>query len=167
VSFQTAEGGDRTFFRNGGRNIHKGVEGAIAWQLAPDALFQATASVGRYEFEEPGLSGNRLPGVPDKQLTASLVLSPGGFTGSLTAHRVGNYFVNDVNTAQANGYTLIDITLGYKGFDLPYATVRPFATVTNLGDQSYISAVTINANAGRYFDPGSGRTVQLGVNVLF
>jgi len=44
--------------------------------------------------------------------------------------------------------------------------VKPFAGVTNLFDWLYNSSVTVNAFGRRYFEPGAGRSIYLGIEAV-
>jgi iron complex outermembrane receptor protein len=41
----------------------------------------------------------------------------------------------------------------------------PFAGVTNVLDARYVTAVTVNANGARYFEPGARRALYVGADV--
>ena len=70
VAFQTEEGGERTFFRNGGKNIHSGIEAALVWDPVPYIRINASGSKGSFEFQEEDLKGNT-PETPDRRSTRS------------------------------------------------------------------------------------------------
>jgi iron complex outermembrane receptor protein len=167
TAFQTIEGGERTFFRNGGQDVHRGIEVAILWQPVPRAEIRSVVAVGRFEQDDSGAGGSRLPGVPEKQVGFSVAVFPGSFRATLDMRRVDSVFADDANTVRADGYALIDASLSYEREIAPGAALRPFVSVSNLSDRSYVASVTINSSSGRYFDPGSGRTLQLGVNLTF
>ncbi len=167
VAFQTEEGGERTFFRNGGKNIHVGVEAFFSWVPTADVKLSATLARGRFEFREKLLDGNRLPGVPETQLAFSAIVTPGNMLLQFNMIYVDSYFVDDANTAKTDTYSLTDVNLSHSGLSVASARIRPFVQVNNLFDERYVASVTINSSSRRYFDPGSGRTVQAGMNVLF
>ena len=167
VAFQTEEGGERTFFRNGGKNIHTGIEAAIVWDPLSYLRINASGSKGTFEFQEENLKGNRLPGVPELQFFLEAEFSPGDIRTRFSLLYTDSYFVNDVNTISTDAYSLVDINLTHSGIPLGTALVRPFFQISNLFDETYVSSVSINSSSGSYFDPGSGRSVQGGINVLF
>ncbi len=167
VAFQTEEGGERTFFRNGGENIHVGIEASFSWVPAPDVELGTALTRGRFEFREEPLDGNRLPGVPETQLTFSAVMTPGNMVLQFNMLFVDSYFVDDANTARTDAYSLADVNLSHSGISAGSAMIRPFVQVNNLFNEKYVTSVTINSRSRRYFDPGSGRTFQGGVNILF
>ncbi|GMQ82600.1 MAG: TonB-dependent receptor [Rhodothermia bacterium] len=167
VAFQTEEGGERTFFRNGGKNINSGIEAAVVWDPVPYFRINASGSKGTFEFQEEDLKGNRLPGVPEVQFFLEAEVSPGDIRARFSLLYTDSYFVNDANTISTDAYSLVDVNLSHIGIPLGSAIVRPFFQISNLFDKTYVSSVSINSSSGSYFDPGSGRSVQAGVNVLF
>ena len=167
VAFQTEEGGERTFFRNGGKNIHYGIEAAVIWNPVPSVRINASGSKGTFEFQEKDLEGNRLPGVPELQFAFEAEFSQGGLRTRVSLLYTDAYFVDDANTISTDAYSLVDLNLSHVGIPLGTALVRPFFQISNLLDETYVSSVTINSSSGSYFDPGSGRSFQGGLNVLF
>jgi iron complex outermembrane receptor protein len=167
TAFQTIQGGDRTFFRNGGRDVHRGVETALVWNPAPQAEIRSVISVGRFDLKDQGVDGNRLPGVPEKQVQFSAVATPGALRATFDVRRIDSVLADDANSVRAEGYTLVGCSLSYEYALSSLATLIPFIAVSNLTDRSYVASVTINSSSGRYFDPGSGRALQVGMNLSF
>jgi iron complex outermembrane recepter protein len=73
-------------------------------------------------------------------------------------------FVNDANSESAPGYAIFSFrfTAG-KTFGRPGAELT--AGIQNLFDRKYASSVSVNAAAGKYFEPGSGRSAYLGLTL--
>ncbi|QXD15890.1 TonB-dependent receptor [Rhodocaloribacter litoris] len=167
VPFQTAEGGDRTFFRNSGGLTHTGVEVALSWALHPSITLATTYTAGRFVFSEGEHDGNRLPGVPDHRLFAGLQTTHHGLWGRLTLEAVSAHYTDDANTTRNAGYTLLDVYAGHTGLDLGTARLEPFLKAGNVLDVQYSGSVSINAFGGRYFEPAPGRTLEAGLNLVF
>lgn len=68
-------------------------------------------------------------------------------------HRVGDFFVNDMNTANNRAYNLGQLLLGWevKGNRLEGSI---FLGINNLFDAPYSANTRINAALGRYYEPG-------------
>jgi iron complex outermembrane receptor protein len=47
------------------------------------------------------------------------------------------------------------------------AMVAPFVGIANVFDETYVASVVPNAFGGRYYEPGPGRTFQVGVGVTW
>jgi iron complex outermembrane receptor protein len=73
-------------------------------------------------------------------------------------------FVNDANSASAPGYAVFNarfnfaINAGRTGADLTVGA-------HNLLDRRYAASVSVNAAAGKYFEPGLERSIYLGVTL--
>ena len=77
----------------------------------------------------------------------------------------GAMAVDDANTVTAPGYELVDVRIGGVSFGLSGWSVEPYAGVDNLLDQAYVASVVPNAFGDRYFEPGPGRALYLGIEV--
>ena len=75
--------------------------------------------------------------------------------------------VDDENTAEADGYLLVDLRTGLEGFQLGSTRVTPWVAVQNLFDETYVSSVVVNAFGSRYYEPGPDRTFQIGLEAVF
>jgi iron complex outermembrane receptor protein len=73
--------------------------------------------------------------------------------------------VNDANSESSPGYALFNArivtsgTLGRSGAELTLGA-------QNLFNARYVSSVSVNAAAGKFYEPGSQRSVYLGVTLL-
>jgi iron complex outermembrane receptor protein len=82
---------------------------------------------------------------------------------ALEAQRVSKLPTDDANTSYADAYTLVHLR---TAFTLPGRLgVEPMLGVENLFDETYAANVVANASNGRFFEPGPGRTVYLGLRV--
>lgn len=154
--------GGRTYYRNAEDHLHLGLETTAAVRRAPftaDAAYTFT----RLRFETDDAAGRRLPGVPPHRLVGGLGIDVRGLRARLEAEHAAAYFADDANTATVDGYTVLDVDLGYTGLRRGRLGVAPFLRVSNVLDQRYTGAVTVNAFGARYFDPAAGRTLQIGV----
>ncbi|MEX2635125.1 MAG: TonB-dependent receptor [Balneolales bacterium] len=169
ISFRTEDGGDRDFYRNEGLTYNTGFESHISWQVS-----QIEAQTGytwsRFIFSQDNinneLDGNRLPGIPEHRLIASLQYTPSVFWMSIQGEKVGEYFANDQNTITNSGYFIFDLQLGHLNLALTTdLSIQPFLKINNVSDVRYNTSVSINAFGGRYFEPAPGRVFQAGFTI--
>lgn len=173
VSFRTEEGGDRDFYRNAGKTRHDGVEISARWHPAGWISLSGSYNWSHFTFRESVdteqvtfVSGNRLPGIPEHRLVTGLSLTPRDFRIDLTAEFLDSYYVDNANTEKNPGYEVVHAKLSHNG--LPLAenlSIQPFIKINNVTDVRYNSSVSINANAGRYYEPAPGRSVYAGFSL--
>ena len=163
ISFENELG--RDFFRNAGKNTHRGLEAAVQW--VPSSRWEAAvaATASRLVFQEAGLKGNLLPGVPERRLFARVQTRPQDFRIRVEAEVVSEYFTNDANTAVNDGYVVFDASLGHEGFTAGSVRIMPFVEVRNVLDAQYSGSVSINAFGGRYYEPAPGRAFLAGLQL--
>ena len=163
ISFENELG--RDFFRNAGKNTHRGLEAAVQW--VPSSRWEAAvaATSSRLVFQETGLKGNLLPGVPERRLFARVQTRPQDFRITVEAEVVSEYFTNDANTAVNDGYVVFDASLGHEGFTAGSVRIMPFVEVRNVLDAQYSGSVSINAFGGRYYEPAPGRAFLAGLQL--
>ncbi len=165
VPFQTEAGGDRTFYRNGGRNLHRGMEVSARSKPLPWLALMLTHTTGSFEFRDSDLSGNSLPGLPNNRTHIKGTAESNDLWLQLAFEHVSSFYADDANSAVNDAYAVFDITIGHKGLKVQTLTFSPFFSVQNLTDLTYSSSVVVNAFGSRYFEPAAGRTFQFGVNV--
>ena len=164
--FQTEEGGDRTFYRNLGKNEHQGLEVFLSATPLPWLNGQLTHTSNRFEYKEDELAGNRLPGIPDHRTQVLVRASvqrlwiQGGF------RHVSSYYVNDANTEKNDAYSVVDLNVGASGITVNDLEIHPFFKISNVLDEQYNNSVVVNAFGGRYYEPAPNRSFQLGLNIL-
>lgn len=166
ISFRNAD--DLTYWRNAGKSTRNGAEATVHARLhdllAGQLSYSRTNAVfDEYTVRGEDLSGNDVPGLAPQQLRASLRLGPSDWFVELGTEYRDEVPVNDKNDrAYADSYTLFDLRVGGSALPLGAVQLSPFAGIHNLSDETYVSAVTINAFGGRYYEPGPGRAFYLG-----
>lgn len=170
ISFQTAEGGTRDFYRNEGLTRNTGIETYLEWQPLPHFVARTSYTWSRFVFRQEetdaGLDGNRLPGIPEHRLASTIRYSPADFWAAVHMENTGEYFADDENTVVNEGYTVLDLQIGHQNIAVtPNLSVQPFVKVNNIMDVRYNASVSINAFGGRYFEPAPGRVFQAGFSV--
>jgi iron complex outermembrane recepter protein len=171
IRFQSADG--RDFFRNAGSARHRGLEAGAEIQLLPGlsglASYSYTDAVFReYVVQGQDFAGNRIPGIAPHRVTGRITYRPadGWFVG-LDGQRSSSMPVDDANTEDADSpaYTLVSLRGGLAPIRVGRGAVAPFIGVTNLLDEEYNTAVTVNAFGRRFYEPGPARALYLGVQL--
>ena len=160
---------DRTITRNLGQVDKYGVDGSIAWQPAEPFLIYVFGSllkseikddvqIGATSFAETG--GKREAGAPKHTFGARAQGALGPFEFGAQVKRTGSRFLNDINTVELPGYTVVDadVRLAFGYFDPSYDEAYLQLNVTNLLDEVYIgSAPTGLTTAGEFVNIGPPR----------
>jgi iron complex outermembrane recepter protein len=168
IPYDVPGGGGRRFYRNAGRTSRRGIELGSGVALGPVDLAGAY-TYANYRFVDftvgtAQYAGNHIPGIPGQVFQATGTLhAPFGalVTEASFANRM---FVDDPNSESAPGYALVNariVTHASAGFSGAELTLG----VQNLFDTKYVSSVSVNAAGGKFYEPGSQRSVYLGVSV--
>ena len=166
VSAGTTDG--RALFANAGRTQRRGLELSSEHELGAFSLIGAYTYL-RATYEGGTHAGQRMPGLPQQQVFGQLAWKPrwaatlgGVFT--LDVRHVGRVYVNDANTDAAGAHTLWG--LGAR-FEQPLGawTLREFIRVDNLSDRRHAGSVIVNDGNSRFFEPGAGRSLWVGVSL--
>ena len=171
VSFLNAD--ERTYYQNAGASSRDGVEATLYAQLHELVTGQfsysyTNAVFDQYTVEGEDFSGNDVPGLAPQQLRASLRAGQSAWFVEFGVEYRDEVPVNRSNDAPfADSYTLYDLRVGGTGIQLGSVQLSPFAGIQNLTDETYVSAVTINAfgfppGQERYYEPGPSRTFYVG-----
>lgn len=160
----------RTYYRNAGAAIRQGLEVSLQWFPVGGLALLATYSYSDFYFETYNtpagdFAGNRLPGLPRQHGQAELRWHhKSGLFAFGTARLTGDLFADDANTVQVDQYVWLKARAGWR-YGFGAITIEIFAGADNLGDVRYFNNVRPNAAAGRYFEPGAGRTWLCGVSL--
>ena len=169
--------GGRSSYRNVGRARREGVEVSATlpltgnWRLDLaytwlDATFRDSFPIctgsGCTDPSTLVAAGTRIPGTARQQADMQLGWERGPWHAALEAFAVGNVSVNDPGSESAPGYAVLNAEFAREW---KYATqsLRGFVRVDNLLDRTYVGSVIVNEGNGRYYEPGSGRGVLLGL----
>jgi iron complex outermembrane receptor protein len=172
VPFEAPGGGERRFFRNAGRTQRRGVEVAAGTAFGPLDI-GASYSFADYEFREytPNVGGvtvdysdNRIPGIPQHQLQSSATVRHRSVWATAEAIFTGSVTADDANTAAAPAYEVLHLRAGGDAV-LGRPWFAPVIGVHNVLDRRYVSALSINANFARYYEPAPGRTWFVGLTL--
>jgi iron complex outermembrane receptor protein len=172
--------GGRATFQNAGRTQRQGLELSGNWRHGPISLvsaltwmqaeyldaFQTCARAGCPNvFPRVTVpAGNRIPGLPMQQAFVQATWDT-GWAGSrvvFETRHVGRVMVNDQNSDSAVGHTLFNLGVHFKQ-DRGDWTLREFIRVDNLTDRRHVGSVIVNDGNSRFFEPGLGRKLLVGL----
>ena len=168
--FELPSSPTRVFFRNAGQSRRIGVEARLATPEWRGLRAEASYTYSNFEFEkyvvnDIDLKGNIFPGIPAHRWEGLIKYAhPLGFYGQVHAQHVGEFFVNDINTATNHAYSLGQLLLGWEA-KRNWVEGSVFFGINNLFDAQYNANTRINAAFGRYFEPGPPLNIFGGIRV--
>lgn len=171
VSFEVPDDPGRSFFRNAGKARNRGVElGARVTRLESGAVLRAAFTRIDARFRESGtdprgIAGNRIPGVAPTRLDLTAEMPVGGIRFGADFRHTGEVPVDDEGGPEAPSATTLDLR-ATASLDFGLGPVAPWFAVRNVTDESWVASVVPNAFGGRYFEPGPGRTFELGLRLV-
>ena len=162
----------RTYYRNAAESRHVGWELALDGRPLPGlttrvAYTRVDAEYVTFVSGGDDFSGNEVPGLAPTRIDGLVM-----YDASLGYVELRGLFqdempVDDAGTATSPSYVLFDVRVGSTSLSVGAATFAPFFGIANLFDERYNASVVPNAFGGRYYEPGPGRTVQMGVGVTW
>jgi len=165
VPFQVEGGDGREFFRNAGSTLHRGIELAAAGAVRRALRLELAWTLTDVRFDDDTtVDGNRVPGIPPHRLFAAAQWTRGATSLRVEAQHLAAQFADDANTAEADAFTLVDLR-AQTSLRIGSSELAPFAAVENVLDRAHAASVTVNAAAGRFFEPGPGRALLLGASI--
>ncbi|KAF1711465.1 TonB-dependent receptor [Pseudoxanthomonas kalamensis DSM 18571] len=171
--------GGRSSYRNVGRARRQGFELAAALPLAArwridlaytwlDARFRDSFPIctgsGCTDPTTQVAAGTRIPGSVRQQASLALRWDSGPWQAALEWLGVSDVSVNDSGSQSAPGYGLLNAELAHN-WQFDGQRLRAFARIDNLTDKAYIGSVIVNEGNGRYYEPGPGRGLLLGLRL--
>ncbi|MFN2637120.1 MAG: TonB-dependent receptor family protein [Gemmatimonadaceae bacterium] len=169
IPYDIPASGGRRYFRNAGRTSRRGVEvsGGIGLGIID---LSGAYSYANYRFRDftvdtAHYAGNHIPGIPRHTLQASAILRHRAATIVTEATFADRMFVNDANSESAPGYGVVNVRL-VSGMDIRRTGAELTLGAQNLFDTRYISSVSVNAAGGKFYEPGSQRSVFLSVSLI-
>ncbi len=167
--------GGRASFANASRSLRQGVELELEAPLGEAMALQFSwtgieASVREGYLACAGspctvptqaiASGTRLAGVPRSMGRLRWDGGRGAWRGFTELRHVSSVTVNDAASATAPGYALLD--LGVSRAFGPGG--QAFVRLDNAFDRRHVGSVIVNDGNGRFYEPGPGRTLWLGLD---
>lgn len=168
---------DETITRNLGQVDKYGVDGSIAYQPTRDLLLYVFGSYNESEIKDDVQDGTTAGGAPiflptaGKNESGAPIWSVGGRAqynlgpvemGAQVKH-TGKRFVNDTNTAEVDGYTLVDLDVRWVIAENPFGDeVALQLNVTNLFDEVYVGGFGGDlSNANPFVQIGAPRAASI------
>lgn len=148
----------------------RGVEAGATFVLTSALTLAGTYTYSDFSFERyvagsSNFGGNELPGIPKHNGFAELRYNDTrGLTAGVEVQSVGEFFLNDANSATNPAYRLVNLRLGWAR-SIGRTEFAPFAAVNNVFSEVYSSQPQINAGAGRFFNPLPGVNYTAGLKV--
>jgi iron complex outermembrane receptor protein len=169
IPFDIPASGGRRYFRNAGRTSRRGVELGLGFAIRKLDL-GAAYTYANYRFvaftvDTAQYAGNRIPGIPRQTLQASAALHGSLATLVTEATFADRMFVNDANSESSPGYAIVNARIVSSALWSGSGAELTFGA-QNVFDTKYISSVSVNAAAGKFYEPGSQRSVYIGVSLL-
>lgn len=158
--FELSTSPGRAFFRNTRQSRRIGVETRLASPEWKGFRGEVSYTYSNFEFKKfivdnNNLQGNAFPGIPTHRWEGILRYAhPSGVFGQMHVQHVGNFYVNDTNTASNNAYNLGQLLIGWQKKH-QWIEGSIFLGINNLFNAKYNSNTRINAAFGRYFEPGA------------
>lgn len=176
IAVATSAGG-RTTYRNVASARRQGVEAAVTadwderWHLTAaytwlDARFTSPFLVCTNFCvvpDTPVTAGTRIPGLPRHRLFAEASWrGPRGWRAGLQSDVVSSVPVDDLGSESAPSYALLAASVS-RTWMLASSKLRGFLRIDNLLDRDHVGSVIVNDGNGRYYEPGPGRSLMLGL----
>ena len=157
----------RSTFRNVGRTRRQGAELSAWLPLARDVDAQLAWTWLDARFRDgtghAGASaGARMPGIPGQHAFLRLQWRPGAWTLAAEAVGTGDALADDRGLARAGGHGLLHLEAARRWPDAG-GPVQAFLRIDNALDRAHVGSVIVNEANSRFFEPGAGRGVQVGV----
>ena len=177
----TAAGG-RTTFKNAPQTDRKGVELSAEGYLGAgfEAYFAYTLLNAQFTLpfttnttncistaaiaNTPVPSGNRLPGVPAYTMFGELVWrhAASGFHAGAEVRANGKVYVNDLNCASADPYTIGSLRAGFEQHGKKWRLTE-FARIDNVTNRQYVGSVIVADGNNRFYEPSPTRNYLVGL----
>lgn len=174
----------RTAFKNAGRTLREGLELGWNQQWARSWRSQLSATWMRALYDADFTSGStliaagkRLPGVPEKQVFASLQWGEQGFaarnakpvqgwSAALEGVLRSHLWANDLNEdeARAPGFAQLNAKLRHRSL-WGAVQAETWLGVDNLGDRRTVGSVIVNQAGRQWFESGLPRNWMLGLKL--
>ena len=173
--------GGRSTFQNAGRSLRQGLElsaeaqwGSVSLTTALTLMDAAYSDSFRTCAASPCATptltipaGNRIPGVPGRQLFVQLAWEPKTLAGVYTMEvkHMGHIIANDTNSEQADAYTIVNLGTKFQQTSGAWQ-VTEFVRIDNVANRVYAGSVIVNEGNGRYFEAAAGRSLYAGVTFV-
>jgi iron complex outermembrane receptor protein len=168
IPFEIPNGGGRRYFRNAGRTQRRGAELGVA-ATAGIAALGATGSWLKYTYDKfvvsgTSYNGNRVPGVSPTTVTGYVNLRPRWGLLSVETQHLAKVPADDANGNYAAAFTVVNVRAALE-IGRRFGA-EPVVGVDNIFDKTYAANVVTNASGGRFYEPGAGKVVWVGLRLM-
>ena len=169
IPFDIPGGNGRRYYRNAGRTSRRGLELGLTYDLRALEIGGAY-TYANYRFVDftvgtVDYAGNHIPGIPEQTFQASATLRTRLASLVTEANFADKMFVNDANSESAPGYGIVNARLVssalWRG-----SGAEVTVGAQNIFDRKYVSSVSVNASAGKFYEPGSQRAFFVGLSLI-
>ena len=170
VPYQITGQTGKTYYRNAGTTLRKGLEIGLNWKIIESITAYYTQTFSNFTYKTYSVNttsfdGKILPGIPKTNTQLELRYThPKGFFAIVQGRNVSKVYANDANTAIADGYNVLNLRFGYE-ISVKSFEIEPFFGVNNLTNTNYIANVQLNAASDRFFEPASLRYIFGGLKI--
>lgn len=172
---------DQFVGRNAGETRHDGLELLLNSHLnvGKNTVLKPyfSGSFNFFEFvefvdEENDFSGNRITGVPNRQLNLGFDVFYKDFSFYANWNHVGEIPLNDFNSLNSDAYQLVNVKIAYIKQIFKQFQFTVNAGINNLLDEKYAASILPNAVGfggaqPRYFYPGLPRNYFIGIGLSY
>jgi len=166
--------GGRTDYKNASQTRRRGAELSVEGYLGKGFEAYLAYTYLQAEFTQPFISGSppvtvsagsKLPGVPVYSVWGEVIWRhvPTGFHAGVELRSNGRVYVNDVNSAFADPYTIANLKAGFEQRGKKWRLTE-FARVDNITDRQYVGSVIVADSNNRFYEPSPRRNYLVGVN---
>ena len=155
--------------QNAGKTSHKGIEFGITATPLKDLSFRFSGAYSEHryvDFVEKGTkyNGNEMNNAPNEIYNTEIWYKPSFVKGlriGAEVQSIGSYFVDPLNTAKYDGYTVLNLRAGYqvKGIEI-------WLNVLNATDR-YYSYITTKSSFGYSYQLAEPRNFNIGLSYDF
>lgn len=157
--------GDR-YYVNGGETIHHGLELSLQNIINDQFSTRIAYSYSKHEYvNDPVYGDNEQAAAPNTTANLRLTYKPraiSGLTTMLEVEHVGEYWLDDANTASYDGYTLGHLKATYKASK----RLNLSAKINNISDKIYAESASYSYGNEKY-TPGAPRQFFAGLEYSF
>ncbi len=158
------------YLTNASRVIHKGFEAAMLWQISEQFNITTAYSQAKHEFDQhEQYSGNEMTAAPEYIANVRLRFMPSflpGFSSMLEMQSIGEYWLDDANSQDADGNDRIEDGYTVVNFKARYQINEKLALharLLNVADNEYVQEGSYRYGKTKY-SPGAPRTLYVGLN---
>ncbi|OGU77883.1 MAG: hypothetical protein A2V93_02705 [Ignavibacteria bacterium RBG_16_34_14] len=175
------------FYRNSAKTKRRGLEAGFDAEIIPGLNLKTAYTYSGFEYDKyllesikqdslgniyfplTDFSGNKVPSVPEHNLTASLSYTQRisdyitGFI-KVTGISISEMYVDDANSDKTPAYSLLNFNLG---FDMIFNQFNLIISggMNNITDEKYVSFININSTSGRFYETGEPRNYFASLNL--